>query len=50
MSYAEREMKLIRHILRSSKYDKRARPVSGDNMPVNVTVRMNLYQVIDVVS
>lgn len=49
ITYAEREMKLIRYVLRSSKHDRRVRPVSGETVPVNVTIRMNLYQVVDVV-
>lgn len=46
----EHQVRLIRDLLDSPKYDKRAIPIKGPQHPINVTMRMTLYQLIEVVS
>jgi hypothetical protein len=43
-------VRLLRHLLDSGRYDVRVRPVRNNEHPVDVHVRMNLYQLIDVVN
>lgn len=41
--------RLVKDLLEKRDYDPRVRPVTHHNTPVNVTIRMNLYQIVDVV-
>jgi hypothetical protein len=43
------QVRLLRHLLDSGRYDVRVRPVRNNEHPIDVRVRMNLYQLIDVV-
>lgn len=42
--------RLVRDMTERLDYDARVRPVADYSLPINVTLRMNLYQIVDVVS
>lgn len=46
----EHQVRLIRDLLDNPNFDKRAIPVKGPHHPINVTMRMTLYQLIEVAS
>ena len=49
-AHGKQQVRLLRHLLDSGRYDVRVRPVRKNEQPVDVHVRMNLYQLIDVVT
>lgn len=47
-TYAGFQKKLLRYLFNETIYDRRVRPVHHHRTPINVTIRLNLYQLVDV--
>jgi hypothetical protein len=50
MAAGRQQRRLIRHLLNPDRYDKKIRPVRNISHAITVTLRMNLYMILDVVS
>lgn len=45
---SEAEQRLVRHLFNASRYDRRIRPVDDDKLPLNVSINLALYQLIEI--